>query len=165
MITFVYHAYAVTNFIKHIYFKNISVIFQSKVKHSSIISMNLFEMYSFSLNNSTQCRPCCVHISDPCTCMAQVKLGEEYPKRCAHFLWVYYTIPFGFSCFRHFWGITFKLVKLHCLAWVHWWGFSTRNAHIVHIVYPIQNGVYILVEVSFKFQLLDVSHVSLRGHN
>ena len=24
-------------------------------------------------------------------------------------LWVYYTIPFGFGLFRHFWGIIFQL--------------------------------------------------------
>ena len=24
--------------------------------------------------------------------------------------WVYYTIPFGFSFFRHFWGIIFQLL-------------------------------------------------------
>ena len=47
---------------------------------------------------------------------------------------VYYTIPFGFSLFRHFWVITFQLLKLHCLAKDHWRGFSTRNAHMVQIV-------------------------------
>ena len=26
-------------------------------------------------------------------------------------LWVYYTIPFGFSVFRYFWGITFPLLN------------------------------------------------------
>ena len=31
-------------------------------------------------------------------------------------LWVYYTIPFGFSLFRHFMGITFQLFKFHGLA-------------------------------------------------
>ena len=29
---------------------------------------------------------------------------------------VNYTILFGFSLFRHFWGITFHLFKLLCLA-------------------------------------------------
>ena len=28
-------------------------------------------------------------------------------------LWVYYTIPFGFSLFWHFLGITFQLFILH----------------------------------------------------
>ena len=31
-------------------------------------------------------------------------------------LWVYDTIPFGFSLFRHFWSITFQHLKLHCLV-------------------------------------------------
>ena len=53
-------------------------------------------------------------------------------------LWVYYTIPFGFSLFRHFWLLTFQPFKLHCLAKDHWRGFSTRNAHMVHIVNWIQ---------------------------
>ena len=48
-------------------------------------------------------------------------------------LWVYNTIHFGFSLFRHFWGILFQLIKLLCLAKDHWRGFSTRNAYIVHI--------------------------------
>ena len=49
-------------------------------------------------------------------------------------LWVYYTIPFGFSLFLHFWGIDFQLLKLLCLAKDHWRGFSTQNAHMVHVV-------------------------------
>ena len=49
-------------------------------------------------------------------------------------LWVYYTIPHGFSLFRHFWEITFQLLKLLCLAQDHWRGYCTRNAHMVHIV-------------------------------
>ena len=49
-------------------------------------------------------------------------------------LWVYYTIPFGFSLFRQFLIITFQLFKFHCLAKDHWRGFSTRNAHMVHNV-------------------------------
>ena len=32
-------------------------------------------------------------------------------------LWVYYTIPFGFSLFWHLLGITFQLfIKIRCLA-------------------------------------------------
>ena len=49
-------------------------------------------------------------------------------------LWVYYTIPYDFSLFRHFRSITFYLFKLLCLAKDHWRGFSSRNAHMVHIV-------------------------------
>ena len=37
-------------------------------------------------------------------------------------LWVYYTITFGFSMFRHFWVINFQLLKLHCLAKDQWRG-------------------------------------------
>ena len=49
-------------------------------------------------------------------------------------LWVYCTIPFGFNLFWHLLVITFQLFKLHCLAKDHWRGFSTRNAHMAHIV-------------------------------
>ena len=45
-----------------------------------------------------------------------------------------YEFDMGFSLFRHLWVITFQLFKLHCLAKDHWRGFSTRNAHMVHIV-------------------------------
>ena len=48
-------------------------------------------------------------------------------------LWVYYNIPFRFSLFWHFWSFLFNFGTT-CLAQDHWWGFSTRNAHIVHIV-------------------------------
>ena len=47
---------------------------------------------------------------------------------------VYYTIPFGFSFFRHFWDIIFQPFQLPSLAKDHWRGFNTRNAHMVHIV-------------------------------
>ena len=73
MITILYRAYAVTNFIKHIYFKNMSVSFHRKFEHSSVMLINLFVMDFVSLNNCTLCRPCCVHISDSCTWMAEVK--------------------------------------------------------------------------------------------
>ena len=44
----------------------------------------------------------------------------------------------------------FSYFKLLCLAKDHWRGFITRNAHMDHIKFnPIENGVYILVEVSF----------------
>ena len=37
--------------------------------------------------------------------------------------------------FRHFWGINLQpFCYLLCLAEDHWGGFSTRNAHMVHIV-------------------------------
>ena len=49
-------------------------------------------------------------------------------------LWVYYTIHFGFSFFRHFWDIIFSPFQLLSLAKDHWRGFNTRNAHMVHIV-------------------------------
>ena len=49
-------------------------------------------------------------------------------------LWVYYTIPFGFSLFWHFFCHYFWTFYTTCLAKDHWRGFSTRNAHIVHIV-------------------------------
>ena len=49
-------------------------------------------------------------------------------------LWVYYTIPFDLSFFRHFWVIVFQLFHLLSLAKDHWRGFNTRNAHMVHIV-------------------------------
>ena len=43
-------------------------------------------------------------------------------------------ISFGLSLIWHFWGITFQLFELLFLAQYHWRGFSTRNAHMVHIV-------------------------------
>ena len=49
-------------------------------------------------------------------------------------LWVYYTIPFGFSLFWHCLDIIFHLFKLLRLAKDNLRGFSTRNAHMVHIV-------------------------------
>ena len=49
-------------------------------------------------------------------------------------LWVYYTTPFGFSFFRHFWDINFQPFQLLSFAKDHWRGFNTRNAHMVHIV-------------------------------
>ena len=33
-----------------------------------------------------------------------------------------------------FWGHPFQLFKLLCLAKDQWWGFSTRNAHMVQLV-------------------------------
>ena len=47
---------------------------------------------------------------------------------------VYYTIPFGFSLLRHFFSSFFHFLKLLCLAKDYWRGFSTRNAHMVHVV-------------------------------
>ena len=49
-------------------------------------------------------------------------------------LWVYYTIPFGFSFFRHFCDIIFQPFQLLSLAKDHWRGFNTPNPHMVHIV-------------------------------
>ena len=46
---------------------------------------------------------------------------------------VYYTIPFGFNLFWHLLVISIQIFKLHCLVKDHWRGFSTRNAHMVHI--------------------------------
>ena len=47
-------------------------------------------------------------------------------------------IPFGFNFFWYFCDISFQLFKLLCLAKNHWWGFCTRNAHMVHIVNEIR---------------------------
>ena len=73
--------------------------------------------------------------------------------------------PFGFSLFRHLRVITFNFFHLLCLAKDHWWGFSTRNAHMAHIVnwIPIQNGAYIWVEVSFHINLRVIILASLLG--
>ena len=48
-------------------------------------------------------------------------------------LWVYYTIPFGVSLIWHFLE-NFQLLKPLCSAKDHWWGFITRNEHMVHII-------------------------------
>ena len=64
-------------------------------------------------------------------------------------LWVYYTIPFGFSLFWHVLVITFQLFTT-CLA-----QDSLMRVQYPKYTYgpyrwlnPIENGVYILVEVS-----------------
>ena len=44
------------------------------------------------------------------------------------------VFPYGFSLFRHFWGITLQLFKLLCLVKDHWGRFSTRKTQMVHIV-------------------------------
>ena len=49
-------------------------------------------------------------------------------------LWVDYTIPFDFRLFRHFRHHFLKFFEILCLDKDHWWGFSTRNAHMVHFV-------------------------------
>ena len=52
-------------------------------------------------------------------------------------LWVYYTIPVGFSIFWHFWASRSKFWNF-LLAKDHWWAFSTRNAHMVNIANQIR---------------------------
>ena len=47
-------------------------------------------------------------------------------------LWVYYTIPFGFSLIRHFLAISFNFLSFFRLTKDHWWRFGTRNAHMIH---------------------------------
>ena len=77
-------------------------------------------------------------------------------------VWVYYTIPVGFSFFLAlFWALFFQPFQLHCLAKDHWRGCntSTRNAHMVHIVNWIRFKIvyiYILIEVSI--------YISLKNH-
>ena len=43
--------------------------------------------------------------------------GEHQNFKCLKLieivLWVYYTIPFGFSLFKHFWSLLFQLFILH----------------------------------------------------
>ena len=65
-----------------------------------------------------------------------------------------HCIPFGFSFFWCFCDISFQLFKLHCLAKNHWWGFSTRNAHIVHIVNEIRFKIVYTSWSLFIFQPL-----------
>ena len=48
-------------------------------------------------------------------------------------LWVYYTIPFGFSLFRYF-----AASLINFLNYFVWLMVSTRNAHLVHAVYQIR---------------------------
>ena len=46
----------------------------------------------------------------------------------------------AFACIWHRMGIAFQLsIKILCLAKDHWRGFSTRKAHMVHIVNYIRN--------------------------
>ena len=57
----------------------------------------------------------------------------QIDKNC--YLWVYYTILFDFYLFWHylytFVGTTFQLLTIPYLAKGHWWGFKTRNVHMV----------------------------------
>ena len=39
---------------------------------------------------------------------------------------LHHPLLFGFSLFRHFWGITFRPFKLLCLAKDHWWGLVKK---------------------------------------
>ena len=45
--------------------------------------MKLFAMDLFSMHYLILSRPCCLHISDPCICIAQVKSDEECLNRVA----------------------------------------------------------------------------------
>ena len=58
---------------------------------------------------------------------------------------VYYTIPFGLSLIRHFWGITFQLLELLCLAIRITDEGSVPEMRIwsILLINPIENGVYI----------------------
>ena len=53
-------------------------------------------------------------------------------------LWIYYMAsPLASASFGTF-VTSLQLFKLLCLAKNHWWGFCTRNAHMVHIVNEIR---------------------------
>ena len=72
-------------------------------------------------------------------------------------LWVYYTIPFGFSFFRDFLGIIFQLYQLP------FWLRITDEGSIpemricsILIIISDLNGVYILVEVSINISTTTV---------
>ena len=71
----------------------------------------------------------------------------------SNFVDLLHGIPFGYSFFWYFCDISFQLLKLLCLDKNHWWGFCTRNAHMVHIVNEIRfKMVYTLISI-FIFQL------------
>ena len=74
-------------------------------------------------------------------------------------LWVNYTIPFGFSFFRHFLGITFQLFELLCLAKDHWWGLSTWNAHMVHIVKEL-GSFHIIFALTLTAHNICLTHIT-----
>ena len=42
-------------------------------------------------------------------------------------LWVYYTIPYGFSLFWYFLGILFQIFLIHCLVKDQQWRFKYTN--------------------------------------
>ena len=88
-------------------------------------------------------------------------------------LWIYYTIPSGFSLIWNFLVITFQLFRLHV-----WLRITDEGSvpYMISTAYdpyrkfdPIKNGVYNLVEVSvlnFNY-LVSVTAggpVSPRGH-
>ena len=69
-----YHAYALTDFVKQYILKIFSRYFRVKFNIKLYVNlMKLFVIDFFSPHNLTLCGPCCLHISDPCTCIAQVK--------------------------------------------------------------------------------------------
>ena len=62
-------------------------------------------------------------------------------------LWVYYTIPYGFSMFWHIWGITFQLLKLLC-----WLKITDEDSVLemrIWSILLIKSDLKLLVEVSF----------------
>ena len=64
-------------------------------------------------------------------------------------LWVYYTIPFGFSMFWHIWGITFQLLKLLC-----WLKITDEDSVLemrIWSILLIKSDLKWLVEVSFLY--------------
>ena len=59
-----------------------------------------------------------------------------------------------FCFFWYFCDISFQLFKLLCLAKNHWWGFCTRNAHMVHIANQIRFKMVYTSWFLFIFQPL-----------
>ena len=71
-------------------------------------------------------------------------------------LWVYYTIPFGFSLFWDFLVVTSQVFNL-CFAQDHWWVLSSRNAYMVNIVNLIGFKCCINLRRSLYLNLLCIS--------
>ena len=67
-------------------------------------------------------------------------------------LWVYYTIHFGSTLFCTFRLLGLSYFKLLCLAKDHFRGFSTQNAHMIHVVNLIR------VRISKIYQLIKIMH-------
>ena len=90
-------------------------------------------------------------------------------------LWVYYTITFGFSLFLVLLAHYFPTLEttFYWLLKDHWWGFGTRNAHMVHnfhilhFKYVHSDGIKILNTQRSESRVYHINriNVTIKTHN